>query len=466
MLTAPTYSGRVKVTMRGPKLISFILSVLLAPLLIPTLAHAQTLTRGQWTQVGSASLFSALWVAKGSEHFLNGAALTAGDQFQRASGASTDPRTLFAYSGGGAYDSTRNRWVFCCSTGHGSGGTNEVNELDIATGVWNPDGRPVDPPVGIMVPSSVVWPPGTFSGVASTPRYIIDVTNLYPTHITASNRGGIQAWPLPRQQYGCMVYMPNVQKFFLFGGFGYWGAAAQADMPFEYTPATKKYQLIDSEGSGGVLDPTSYASQVICAWDSDRSRVLISTAHDLKAYYPSRPAGSRTVTLVTDDTSAQARGHMFYDATRQRAVIICVSGLGSNAGRYYRFDGAGNVSESRAFMVTGVALPSGLGPGVFHDPVADKYVYFKNGQTLTFIDPGTFVATDQTFGGAVPPTLDYTNSTSVIYHRWFYNAANDTYNFAAPTVTSPGLFVFAPLRGAGSRTIRGTVTLTGGVTVR
>ena len=359
--------------MRGPKLISFILSVLLAPLLIPTLAHAQTLTRGQWTQVGSASLYSALWRATGTEHFLNGAALTAGDTFQVAAGSGSDPTTLFAFSTGGSYDSTRSRWVFCCSSGHTSGGPSEVDELDIATGVWNPDGRPVDPPIGLIEPWGVPWPAGTYNGPSDTsPRYLIDVGNLYPANITVSNSGGVPAWPNSRQQYGCNVYMPTVQKFFLYGGFSRWNAVASADMIFEYTPGTKKFQLIDSEG---VFD-TSFASQVTCAWDSDQSRVLIHTGRDLRAYYPSRSPTLRVVTLITDNTSSQDRGHLFYDAKRHRAVTISMNVIGPNGGLYYDFDGSGNViGSTHTLAVTGVALPSGLGPGVFHDPVADTYVY-------------------------------------------------------------------------------------------
>jgi hypothetical protein len=151
--------------------------------------------------------------------------------------------------------------------------------------------------------------------------------------------------------------------------------------------------------------------------------------------------------LEADGYSSQERGHVFYDAKRHRVLILALHGFGANYGRYYNFDGSGKViGAAHAFQVKGGTLLSGMGPGVFHDPVIDKYVYFSNGGTLTFIDPDTFVGTDQTFGGTVPPTLDYAQSTSVIYHRWFYNASNDTYVFAAPTVTSPGLFVFAPLR--------------------
>ena len=49
------------------------------------------------------------------------------------------------------------------------------------------------------------------------------------------------------------------------------------------------------------------------------------------------------------------------------------------------------------------------------------------------------------FGGATPTTPGWAGSMGG-YHRWFYNPSNDTYNAVAPTVTGPGLFVFAPVR--------------------
>jgi len=84
-----------------------------------------------------------------------------------------------------------------------------------------------------------------------------------------------------------------------------------------------------------------------------------------------------------------------------------------------------------------------------------------NGQdTDKFVSSSVILlAIDQTFGGDAPPTLDYSRSDSVIYHRWFYDAASDTYNFAAPTALSPGLFVFAPARATPAVRVGPTRTL-------
>ncbi len=160
------------------------------------------------------------------------------------------------------------------------------------------------------------------------------------------------------------------------------------------------------------------------------------------------PGRRVSVLLVDDYTSDNDSGHLFYDTKRHRALKLGLQ-FSNTQGRYYDFDGTGRVigGANHTFNVTGgtAGYPAHLGPTIFRDPVIDQYVYFRGGQTLTFIDPVTFIGTDQTFGGATPTTPGWVGSMGG-YHRWFYNPSNDTYNAVAPTVTGPGLFVFAPVR--------------------
>ena len=323
-------------------------SVLFLTLLITTV-DAADLPRGRWTQVGSTSFYSALWKGTGAETLLNGTPTVPGRVLRYTLGAAST-EGYFADSGGGAYDSDRNMFVMLPSTGHFEAGTNAVNEVSIATGVWNPTGRPVDPTVGLFQPVGVFWPNTGIapSGNLDAPDYVVDLANTYPRHVLPANSSGLNAYPLPRQQYGSVVYMPSVRKFFLWSGFGYWQASkGGARIIFEYDPVATKYQLIDSEGVPAVSD----ASEVGAAWDSTKQRVLISTGSQLWAYNPTGRPSSRMALLLNDQTGASDPGHLVYDAKRKRALKF-----GGNLQRYYDFDGSGNVigGVSHRFTIRGI----------------------------------------------------------------------------------------------------------------
>ena len=92
-------------------------------------ATAQTFTRGQWNSYGSGSLAGAMFVGNGTppyDIFADGVTSVKGKTMQQAqNGQPGEP--LFAFSSGGIYVPTQQKFIALLTTGHFAGGSNEVN---------------------------------------------------------------------------------------------------------------------------------------------------------------------------------------------------------------------------------------------------------------------------------------------------------------------------------------------------
>ena len=368
-----------------------------------------------------------------------------GKTMQQAEGGTGGPDALLgAFSSGGVYIPSLQQFVTLLTTGHFAGGSNEVNVFDLTTGAWNPSGRPVNPTVRLFMPENGTWPASiAYAGIHLTaPLGFVDTGNNYSANIAASQKG-VQIAPAPRQIYGGITDMPGFNSVFLFGGFGYWDApGGAASIGATYNYVTKKYQFLDAEAW-----PSGAATNVTAAtWDTVNQRVLFTTETDLWAYYPDAPQGSRVVRIVTGDgcnSDGCSQYTMVWDPKRKRAVLF-----GGGNPRYYNFSG-GPVGPF-PYTITGAGLVTTLGPGMLYDPVADKYVHFPGGKSLTYINPDTWVGTSQTpSGGATPTTANMGGCTAcpgqAMYYRFFYWAQQDAY-VALPTGTTTGVYVFPPLR--------------------
>jgi hypothetical protein len=221
--------------------------------------------RGQWTQFSNdkRSFAGALFVGDGSAPYdvlADGATSVKGQTLQQAEIGSGGPNAqLAAYSAGGIYVPSIHQFVALLTSGHYTGGSNEVNVFDLSSGTWNPGGRPVNPTVRLYMKVGGTWPISiAYGGYHLTvPVGLIDTGNDYSANISASQLG-IQAAPVNRQIYGGIADMPGWNKIFLFGGFGYWDApGGDAYVGCTYDYVTKKYQLLDAETWPAVVRTTS-----------------------------------------------------------------------------------------------------------------------------------------------------------------------------------------------------------------
>src|SRR5262245_61627769 len=252
----------------------------------PTPAPAAgSFTRGQWTRFSNdnKSFGSALFVGDGTAPYdvlADGTTSLKGRTMQQAQNGGGGPNGLLAgYSSGGIYVPSINQFVTLLSTGHAGGGSNEVNVFGVASGKWNPGGRPVNPTVRLFMGNGIPWPVSiAYGGYHLTaPAALVDTGNNYSANISPSQLG-IQAAPVNRQIYGGIADMPGFNKIFLFGGFGYWDPnAGDASIGCTYDYVTKKYQLLDAE----TWPEGSQDNVTTAVWDSTYNRVLFATESSL-----------------------------------------------------------------------------------------------------------------------------------------------------------------------------------------
>jgi len=411
----------------------------------PAAAAAQTFTRGQWTQWGSGTYNSAVWRSTGTATIRDGSTIPNGTQLGSFIGRRGSSESGFDAWVTSVWDTTRNQMMICCGTGDQAWTTNEVNVFDLATGTWNPDGRPMDPTTQLFEKTGITWPVGTFVGDNRAPVALIDNLGVYPTNALLDPAGSQRLYPNGRQHYGGFVYMPTVQRFFMWGGFGWWLSGSGSSYPWEWDPVAKKWQAqtLDIPRGENIPMPS-------CAWDSTNSRVLCFTSNSkLYAYTPGNAQGSRMAgvspnlsDVLSYSNSTINYAQLAYDSRRKHAVMF-----GGQLGCVL-FDmanpRAGKISACTMRGDTGWIGQNG--PGVLYDPVADLFVAWLGGKTLYKIDPGTFVSTAFTPGSGVTPTMPtLSSSTGGVWNRFAYIPAYDVYATIGHAGDA-GAYIFAPVR--------------------
>jgi len=173
-------------------------------------------------------------------------------------------------------------------------------------------------------------------------------------------------------------------------------------------------------------------------------------ASKLFDYDPARPFGQRVVVVNTAGPFVYTSYvTMFFDPKRKRAVVVggTAAADGQRAGiSYYDF-------SSKPMMATRISAPladrppGGSGPGARYDPIADRYVIWNGGKTLTFIEPDTWAMTTFTpAGGDTPsnPTLGGRPGGGT-WNRFFYSPAFDVFG-VINHANEEGAFIFTPGR--------------------
>ncbi len=442
------YRHRSQRSSAQPVILSRLLVAILAVLLWIIPVHAQTFTRGTWTQYGTGTYDGVLFRGDGTapyDHFADGTTSVKGVTMQQAEGGTGGSDALLgAYSTGGLYIQSLDAFLALCTTGHGSGGSNEVNQFALSSGTWV---NVVRPTVRLYMPVNETWSSSiAYRGIGLTvPLGLVDIGNDYAANI-APSQNGAQIVPVNRQIYGGIADMPTVHKVFLFGGFGYWNApngAASIGATYDYV--THQYQFLDAERW-----PAGSPNNVTTAtWDPDQQRVLFTTELHLYAYYPGRTQGSRVVQIVNGDgcgSDGCSQYTMLYDTKRHRAVLF-----GGGTPRYYDFSSSPMRPTVVPYRITGDGLITNVGPGMLYDPVGDQYVHFPGGRTLVYINPDTFVGASKTTtnpSSATPTTPNMGGGGGPgtgMWYRFFYWPSKDAY-VALVHAKDTGVYVFAPIR--------------------
>ena len=389
----------------------------------------------------------------------NGAPVTNGMLFTEYIGRTNSGLLDTNFFGGGfvvpsGLDTNRLRIVLWSMGGHNTSSTWEINEVDLTTRVWNPDGRP-SPCTSRLVrfvngPGGLPYLAGEFSGGQdTTPDVLLDPHHYYDALCDPDPVLGVRLFPNayhtgPRS----LIYMPSVDRMLFLGGYASdLSGNGSLSIPFEWNPSTKKWASSYGDrlhGSGSLgLETTPMV------WDPTNSVVWMYTGHYLFRYNPALAAGSRLALLYDDGGGTNNfQGSLLYDRARRRLVYI--SGKGPTAQSIVEsFDLANSdapVHHAPVWTLSGARTTDNMFtayPGWDCDPVADKYVLWLGGQTVYNVDPDMGVATaSQPPGGSpTPPTRTFGSANGG--YQFDYVASLDAFL----GLNSAGSYqVFAPLR--------------------
>src|SRR5262245_18059762 len=239
--------------------------------------------------------------------------------------------TLWAYAQGGCYDTDREVFVATGATGHFAGGSDEVVELNTATGRWT---QVMEPTVELWAMQDAPWPAPlaygaqNFTGVEA----FLDVNNRYAANVvnsTGNTTRGIAPgpyYPSTGQQYGCVTYIPAPYRlFWASGGVSAFDQAYGQRVPRTYDVINKKWQLQDAEYPGNPAWPTGASSFPGGAcWDSTYNRVLFHDQNSIFAYNPAAAPGSRVSQVGVPDTGGDYNDEttVLWDPPRKRLVLF------------------------------------------------------------------------------------------------------------------------------------------------
>lgn len=417
-----------------------------------------TFTIGQWTQWGSGTYAEACWKSDGSARDVNGNLIgvgrSVGDYLGLSSGNGAG--NFVAWSPGGVWDTARNRFVAGWGGGDQAWVNFDVNEFDVATGTWNPDGRPLDSysALGAQFVGSN-WPANKAIGGIhlQCPACFVDVNNEYPNGATVDSVIGKRLYPNWGHNWGALHFMPSNGRLFLgpYAGMHYQPGPCSPGV-FEWDPATKKFS-IDIVGSDINLSPT-FDPLAFSAWDSTRNRSLWGTQQGngtgiVGAYNPAAALGSRITrfSTVTCDLGASSYPTAVYDSRRDRLWVFGIFPQLGNAFGYYDFTSGANTPTLHAFAVSG-SWPWQSSVGILYDPVADRIIMYTGGQALYSLHPDTLVGSTMVVGGANPGTLPQGGAfVASVWNRFAYLPDYDVYAYIYSN-TSQGMYAFAPVRNA------------------
>lgn len=422
-----------------------------------------TFTRGQWTQYGSGSYYGACWRSSGTEKILTGQTIpsgtTLGDYIGNSSLAGKG--VFVTFTQGGVWDTTNSRW-YAGFSGGGSGFVNfDLNVFDMATGTWNPNGRPqrAYTELGIFAGSSSN--PASnypiqyclFGITPECPGGIVDVNNRYADLADVNPDTGTRLLPNWGHNNGSPVWFPTVQRFGIpqTGG-NFWGDFGANPGMWEYDVATSKWAL-NFHGNDAYPDQGFNTAGCSC-WDSQRNRALVVSPQNnnvatVYAYNPSQPIGSRVTRMPALSFSLGVTSYptCVYDSRRDHMRVY--GKFNGVAYQHATFDFSSSATNPTItyFQTTGT-FPWAESWGVLYDPISDRDILWTGGLNLYSLHPVTHVGETITGAGdnpGNPSGLDPGQTIPSVWNRFAYLPQYDVYA-VIPRENTSGVYVYAPTR--------------------
>src|SRR6185436_6835674 len=252
--------------------------------------------------------------------------------------------------------------------------------------------------------------------------------------------------PAARHNYCGPVYMPSVKRVWQGSGIRWWDSGSCGPKSWETDVQTGAVTPSDPPGVGTGFGDWNTHPEIQSVWAT--SRVLYVDYGRLRAYDPTKPAGSRVLGVDADEGNGLSDGRYremspLWDSKRGRVVLIgsheqftvCVW---EPTGATYRRRVQPMAHPFNARYVFGQA------PLVAYDPIGDRYwVVPYGGRTIYEINPETWAVTDLTQTTGDTPDASHQNGT---YNRGGYLPSLDA--LVVVHKVQGGAWAWKPKRGA------------------
>ncbi len=287
------------------------------------------------------------------------------------------PRAVTATWGGGAYDTKRNVLIVT-GGGHRDYGGNEVYEFSLATQKW----------IRATEPSAMTQQrPG---------RYVITNSEA----------------PISSHTYDGLVYLPNIDRMFKYGGSYYQDGATYDHHAYLYSSDSKTWNR-GAEAPQGVLE-------VVSDFDPHTGKVIVGTGSGLMFYDPLADAWKRPP--QRDSTKPFSGGSL----DPEKRLFVQVSST-DGAISYYDIDKVAGLRQ--APQLTG-AITWGKRPGIAYHPISKRMVIWNGGRAVWAFDTDAWAIQKFENDNGPAPFAMNTNGdpkTAGVYSRWQYVPDHDLF---------------------------------------
>jgi hypothetical protein len=218
--------------------------------------------------------------------------------------------------------------------------------------------------------------------------------------------GGSQ--PNSRHTYDGIVYMPNVDRMFVFGGSLACGGGWFSTGTWAFDFTSMKWQKMNSTGTNPSAVPG-----VVTAYDPNSGKVFL---HDDKYLY-SYNFSTNKYQRLSGSNPIDYHMTAVIDPIRKTFIIV-------GAGSVYSYDIGSRFSYTRRTLKTtgGSAIVNSDYPGLAYDPVSGRIVAWNGGNTVYSLNLDTKAWTATTYSGG--PGSGLRTGT---YKRWNYSPTSGVF---------------------------------------
>ena len=205
--------------------------------------------------------------------------------------------------------------------------------------------------------------------------------------------------PISRHTWGGTIYVPNVDKHYIFPGSNCSGAGGSDNRVWSADPITGDTTLVSNEWSG---------SRNQSAYDPVTGKIYVANYGRVYSFDPN------TNTVATEKPLGGAESPWRSDTLGvaidpDRRTIIYAGG-----NKFYSFNIDTKVFTKHADI--SLSIGNCYGPGLVFVESQDKYLAWCGGNSLYWLDPVTFAETEQVVTGSAP-----TKASNGMFGRFGYS---------------------------------------------